>query len=619
MKKAETELKWHRLDNTANVFPAISNENLSSVYRIAVVLKEDVVPGLLNQALNYVLPWFEGMDVRLRRGVFWYYFETNPKPALLNEEYVYPCRYIESYSSNQYLFRVSYYKNKINVEIFHALTDGYGAINFLKELTAQYLHLRYPDKFAQAPEGPVEKTSFQVEDSYEKYYKKERARGYGGVVAYEMRDDQLFPGVMGVTHGFLDIPSLKEVCKRYGVSITQYLAAVLVHGIYREYYQKRPDKHAIRINIPVNLRQYFPSETTMNFFGVIFAEMKLNKKKSYTFEEILAVVSEDFSSQLTKEHMEELIAYNVSNTRNKILRIVPLFLKNLGIKLVYSHSSKAFTTTLSNLGLIRMLPEYEPFVENFHFIMGASPKQTVKCVVCSYGKELIFTFSSAFKNNRLQQAFFRRLEEDGVQLRVEGNGVYEGEEPEKIPYPKQLRDEQPGTKWITGYLGATVVLQGLLMLINFMNYQGVPWSLVSGGVAVYLWITMRFAIHHNTNPAAKIMWQTLGIQGLCLLVDWISGYKGWSLNYAAPSFLILANGLNLILTMVNRVNWQSYLLFQMEYVALALVLLVLLLVGAITRPLWTLLALAAAVVILAASVLLGKKKARIELQRRFHI
>ena len=188
MAKAENEIKWHRLDNTANIFPVISNEALSNVYRIGVALKADVEPELLNEALQHMLPWFESMRVRLRRGVFWYYFETNPKAVPLGKEAMYPCRYIVPETNNQYLFRVSYYKNKINVEIFHALTDGYGAINFLKELTAQYLRLRYPEKFTRRPDGPVERTSFQVEDSYGKYYRKEPAKGYGGIVAYEIKD-----------------------------------------------------------------------------------------------------------------------------------------------------------------------------------------------------------------------------------------------------------------------------------------------------------------------------------------------------------------------------------------------------------------------------------------------
>ncbi len=619
MARTESEIKWHRLDNTANIFPVISNEALSNVYRIGVVLKEEVDPELLDQALNHMLPWFEGMRVRLRRGVFWYYFETNTKKALLEKEAVFPCRYIVPYSSNQYLFRVSYYKNKINVEIFHALTDGYGAINFLKELTAQYLRLRYPGKFTERPDGPVERTSFQVEDSYKKYYKKEPAKGYGGIVAYEMKDNLLHPGVMGVTHGFLDIPSLKEVCREYDVSITQYLAAVLVYSIYEVYYKKKPDKHAIRINIPVNLRQFFPSETTMNFFGVVFAQMKLEKGKEYSFADMLSQVAENFSRQLTKEHMQELIAYNVSNEKNKFLRGVPLFLKYVGIKLIYSRSSKAFTTTLSNLGLIRMLPEYEPFVESFHFIMGASPKQPLKCVVCSYGKELVYTFSSSFSDNRLQQAFFRKLGEDGVQYRVEGNGVYEGEKPGKIPYPEHPGDETGFHLWTKGYFVASMVLGIVLVMLNALSYQGVPWSLVGVGAIAYFLFTMKFSVHHNDNPALKIMLQTLAAQVLCLLADWAFGYSGWSVNYAVPALLLLANGMNLILMAVNYMNWQSYLLFQIEYVVLGLIPLALWLLGVITSPFLTLLALASSIVILAASFCRRDKRAKAELKRRFHV
>ena len=81
MAKKKNDLKWDKLDNTANVFPVIAGEGMSNVYRISVTLKEEVDPELLQQALERVLPWFDGFRVRLRKGIFWYYFEENKKPA----------------------------------------------------------------------------------------------------------------------------------------------------------------------------------------------------------------------------------------------------------------------------------------------------------------------------------------------------------------------------------------------------------------------------------------------------------------------------------------------------------------------------------------------------------
>ena len=145
-KKAYREIRWDRLDNTAHLFPVIAGENMSNVYRISVTLTELVQPDILQQALNIVLPKMDGFNLRLRMGVFWYYFEENGKPApKVREESNFPCRYIQQNQNHSYMFRVTYYKYRINLEVFHVLTDGMGGINFLKELTYQYLRLAHLD------------------------------------------------------------------------------------------------------------------------------------------------------------------------------------------------------------------------------------------------------------------------------------------------------------------------------------------------------------------------------------------------------------------------------------------------------------------------------------------
>ena len=139
MKRTEEKqgtLRWDKLDNTAHVFPVIAGNEMTNVYRISVVLKEEVQQDLLQQALDIVLPKFEIFHVRLRQGIFWYYFEENVKRApRVHEEETYPCRYIVQNKNRSYLFRVTYYKKRINLEVFHVLTDGMGGINFLREVS----------------------------------------------------------------------------------------------------------------------------------------------------------------------------------------------------------------------------------------------------------------------------------------------------------------------------------------------------------------------------------------------------------------------------------------------------------------------------------------------------
>lgn len=426
MKKNEKETKWHKLDNTAKIFPVIANENLSNVFRISVTLKENIDPKLLQQALDIVLPWFDVFNVRLRRGFFWYYFETNRNKNVVEQENTYPCRYIDPYSNHKFLFRVSYYQARINLEVFHVLTDGMGAVTFLKELTYQYLRLYYPELKESIEEKPSKECSLNIEDSYLKYYKKSDVKGYKTRKAYQLKGKFLPTTVMGVLHGYIDIPSLKKVCKDKNVSINQYLTAVLIWSIYTEYLNKQVCKNPICINIPVNLRKYFESTTTKNFFAVLLAEFEADRE-DYTFDEILDKISKNLKEQMTKKHLESLISYNVSNEKKLYLRAVPLFIKNLAIKYIYRNSSKAFTTTVTNLGSISVLDEFQDYIEMFHVILSVSNKQSLKCSICSYGSELVFTFASVMADTNLAKTFFKNLAKQNIKVTIESNGVYNEE------------------------------------------------------------------------------------------------------------------------------------------------------------------------------------------------
>ena len=90
-KKSGRDIRWDKLDNTAHLFPVIAGEAMSNVYRISVTLTEKIQREPLQQALNMVLPKFDGFNLRLRQGIFWYYFEENGKPApRVREESTYP-------------------------------------------------------------------------------------------------------------------------------------------------------------------------------------------------------------------------------------------------------------------------------------------------------------------------------------------------------------------------------------------------------------------------------------------------------------------------------------------------------------------------------------------------
>lgn len=417
-------IKWDKLDNTANLFPVIANQSVTNVYRIAVTLNEDINGELLQEALDIILPLFDVFNVRLRKGIFWYYFETNRKEASwVEEENTLPCRYFAPQENNNYLFRVTYYKNRINLEVFHALTDGNGAFAFLKELTYQYLRLAHSELKESLGDKLSSDTSLNKEDSYLKNYKKSSSKGYKTEKAYIVKGEKFPDNAIGIIHGHINLAQIKSVAKSKGVSVNQYLVSLLFYSIYKEYLHEQPSTCPISACVPVNLRPYFDSITTKNFFAVVTASFKPVNDK-YTFDEVLEIVSTNLKEQINKEHLEKLFSYNVSNQKSMFLRMVPLFMKNIAMKYIYRTSARANTTTITNLGVIDVDENYASYIKDFYVILSMSIGQNIKCGICSYNNSLIVTFSSCLKDVSIQKTFFRCLANEGIEVQIESNGGY---------------------------------------------------------------------------------------------------------------------------------------------------------------------------------------------------
>ena len=321
------------------------------------------------------------------------------------------------------MFRVRYYKKRISLEVFHVLTDGMGGINFLKELTYQYLRLVHPELREKVGDALSTDTSLNREDSFLHNYRRSAKKGYQSKKAYQIKGEKLDSEEFGVIHGYVKIPALKEVCHKYGLTINEYLVATYVWSIYKECLHGMTSDRAIRAAVPVNLRPFFDSVTTKNFFVMVSAEL-VPDQENLSFVDVLERVKTSLRAQINKEHLEKLFSYNVSNQQNLFARAVPLFLKNIAIRLVYTQSALANSTTITNIGNIRLEPEYEPYVQMFHAFLAMSKGQLLKATICSYQDTLAITFSSTLAEAHVQRAFFRQLAADGLEVTIESNGVY---------------------------------------------------------------------------------------------------------------------------------------------------------------------------------------------------
>lgn len=618
MKKSPQGERWRRLDNTAKIFPVIASENLSNVFRISAVLKDEVDPGTLQRALEEILPQFEGFSVRLRRGFFWYYFEDNKRMPVIERETTYPCKFIDPHSNQLYLFRVTYFDRRINLEVFHAVTDGLGAVNFLKALVYRYLDIKRNSRTGHRTSQKISSNvSMNVEDSYVRHYKKTEKRKYSTRKAYHLAGEALPLDEENVLHGYVDLKMLKTVAKSYGVSITRFLTAALIWAIYQEYLGGKPCEESIGISIPINLRTFFGSETTANFFAVTLIDF-LSTSEEHTFTEVLEAVSSQMDSKITKEKMEQIISYNVSNEKKWYLRAAPLFVKWCALNLVFRNNEKAYTMTLSNIGPIDIEEDYRKEIERFTIMIGVSKRQPMKCAVCSYGEEVIVTFTSVFQDTRLQDRFFGFLREMKIPVSLESNGVPDRRD-DMGRYPQIRYDQKRLKKLAAIFYGLLFFVGAILGVINYVTYSGSLWSIIAIGLMAYTALTVEYSILRHANLASKILMQTVAAQVLLVALDHSTGYNGWSVNYGIPSTILFADLSVVFLILVNRMNWQSYFMYQIAITVFSFIPLILWAAGLLTRPFLALFTVTVTVIILAVTIVLGDRSVKTELKRRFHV
>ncbi len=299
-----------------------------------------------------------------------------------------------------------------------------GALTFLKELVCQYIAIRYQFVIEDEQAYLSKDVSLSNEDGFLKNYREAKKKSYKKGRAYTIKGEKLLPGEFGVVHGHMSVAELKKVAEKYGVTLNELLVATFMYAIYRERLNGKIESRPLRVAVPVNLRGIFQSLTMKNFFAVISAEMYADRREEYTFAEVLEKTKCSLREQITKENLENIFSYNVSNEKAWIARTVPLPIKNLCIKLVYNNTALANTTTMTNIGNQKMPAEYMQYVDYFYGLLAMSKGQFLKGTVCSTGDDMVVSFSSILIDTSIQRCFFATLAAEGLAITIETNGVY---------------------------------------------------------------------------------------------------------------------------------------------------------------------------------------------------
>lgn len=415
---------WSRLDNAAKIFPPTSTEKDTKVFRFACELYEEVRPDRLQAALDTTLAYFPGFRSVLKRGLFWYYLEGSDLAAQVKEEDAPPCGVLYDRNVKTLLFEVTYYGRRINVEVYHALADGNGALEFLKTLVYHYLLLAHPEAFPQPPVMDYDASDRQrMDDSFARYYSAQKTAKRPTVKAYRLRGARLPEHRLRIIEGVTPTAALLACARERGVTLTVLLAALLIFSIRGEM-TVRDCKRPVVLAVPVNLRKYFHSESARNFFSVIQVGYDF-AAYSGEFEDVLARLKAAFQEELTEEQLQSRMDAYSALEYNVFARATPLILKDLFMRIAHDLSEKETTVSLSNLGRIAMPPEMRSYIRLFD-VFNSTPR--LQLCLCSYEEHTTLTFSSTFVSTDVQRRFFRALSALGLPVEVTASPVGEEEE-----------------------------------------------------------------------------------------------------------------------------------------------------------------------------------------------
>ncbi|MBQ4137327.1 MAG: hypothetical protein IJD67_04380 [Clostridia bacterium] len=427
MKKREKRaLRWTKLDNAAKIYPAARRKNWSNVFRQSATLNEEVDKAVLSSALEVVVKRFPTIAARLRKGMFWYYLQEVEAVPEIIDEYSYPLTFMSRKEMTKCAFRVIVYKNRIAVEFFHSLTDGTGALVFLKNLVAEYLEQKY-DISIPFEDGIVDRRQKPDKEELEDCFLKvagDVSMSRRDTNAWHMSGEAEAKGFLNLTCFKLPVKEVIEKAHEYNTTLTIFLSAVLMKALMDLQSEKTPSvkkQKLIKVLIPVNLRNLFPSKTLRNFamFTIPEIDPRLGK---YSFEEIVKVIYHKMGAEVTQKHMGSVIATNVKDEKNLLLRVVPLPLKNAVMKAVFdSVGEKKACLTLSNLGLVKLPDIMKKYISRIDFILGVQAAAPYNLGIISYGDTVYANFIRNICPPELERHFYLCLKELGIEAVVESN------------------------------------------------------------------------------------------------------------------------------------------------------------------------------------------------------
>ena len=415
---------YFRLDNSAIMYQMVTTDNAQSLFRLGVVMNEPINKDFLKVAVNKALIRYPIFKSEIKNGFFRPYLIENNRDIVIEEDKGAVLGIIFFKHNHRYLFRVTYYENKIFIDFFHSLCDGTGGIEFLKTICYYYLDaLGCPINSANIRIiGDNKLINEEIEDAFDKYYKpisiKEGTKSMLSGLAYPLRGDTFEAFGLGLISMTVDTDKLLAAARSMHCTITEFIASLYILSILKKYENAKPIRKNIIAFIPINMRKIYKSDSLGNFS--LFARVSVPYDIHKDLPSIIKAFRESFSKQKEPELLQKQLSFTSFLSKNKILRFVPLIFKS-----IISTLSKNFRTStvqtfvLSNLGNVNI--ENNSSIKGFFFNSNANRKTPCNLGIISYNNKTCISFTRKLISNELERIFFFQLKNFINDIEVESN------------------------------------------------------------------------------------------------------------------------------------------------------------------------------------------------------
>lgn len=408
----QTTPKSYPVDYSSILYLSLMRKEHANSYRFTMTMDAPVCPDTLQEAVNRVHPRFPTIFAGFRPGFFQFtqvHADTPPQvqcdPGMVHT--------MTARELRECPFRVIYDGCDLSVEIFHGLTDGYGAICCLTTLVGEYLRLQCgADIPATAPLVDISQDPLpeEAEDSYPRYMQAPPIH-LPSRYAYQLPGPRPSPtGIRTCTYT-AETEAVLNAARRMGVSITALIGTVMAASVM-EIQKKHEGQYRApaRIMVPIDLRRQFPSKTLRNF--ILYALPTLEPEDA---EKPIAELAASFTRQMKEQSdpalLASVMAYNVKTQRNPLFRAVPLKLKSFFFRTVYRFFGESNSSiTVTNLGNIQLPEAMQQHVKDIRVYLTPRTRSPYNCGILAYGGKLHIIISRYSEEPELETVFIRNME-----------------------------------------------------------------------------------------------------------------------------------------------------------------------------------------------------------------